>query len=109
MGVTAVVLPLFAYRVYIMKHMPHFSAHDIPAAFASELQTRILTYVYLLYFNAKLLMAPITLCYDWQMGSIPLLRSFTDVRNIGTVLFLAYLVCLSLFSLFGSPVSEVAA
>uniref|UniRef100_A0A8C5UD59 DUF1736 domain-containing protein n=1 Tax=Malurus cyaneus samueli TaxID=2593467 RepID=A0A8C5UD59_9PASS len=44
-----------------------------------------LTYSYLLAFNAWLLLAPITLCYDWQVGSIPLVESIWDVRNLATV------------------------
>uniref|UniRef100_A0A8B9GNA1 Transmembrane O-mannosyltransferase targeting cadherins 1 n=1 Tax=Amazona collaria TaxID=241587 RepID=A0A8B9GNA1_9PSIT len=50
---------------------------------------RFLTYSYLLAFNAWLLLAPITLCYDWQVGSIPLIESIWDARNLATV----FLVC----------------
>uniref|UniRef100_A0A8C9WAT5 dolichyl-phosphate-mannose--protein mannosyltransferase n=1 Tax=Scleropages formosus TaxID=113540 RepID=A0A8C9WAT5_SCLFO len=45
-----------------------------------------LTYSYLLAFNAWLLLAPIVLCYDWQVGSIPLVESVWDVRNVATLL-----------------------
>lgn len=57
---------------------------------------RFLTYSYLLAFNAWLLLAPITLCYDWQVGSIPLVESVWDVRNLATVLLVVVLVLLSL-------------
>ena len=54
----------------------------------------------------RLLLYPATLCYDWQMGSIPLVEGVGDWRNIGTLLFFVYLVALSLFSVIGnSPVS----
>ncbi|MGH0150607.1 UNVERIFIED_CONTAM: hypothetical protein FKN15_019615 [Acipenser sinensis] len=55
-----------------------------------------LTYSYLLAFNAWLLLAPIVLCYDWQVGSIPLVESVWDVRNIATVLFGVMMMCLCL-------------
>uniref|UniRef100_A0A8C1Z0K3 dolichyl-phosphate-mannose--protein mannosyltransferase n=1 Tax=Cyprinus carpio TaxID=7962 RepID=A0A8C1Z0K3_CYPCA len=44
-----------------------------------------LTYCYLLAFNAWLLLAPIVLCYDWQVGSIPLVESLWDGRNIASL------------------------
>lgn len=47
---------------------------------------RFLTYNYLACFNLKLLLAPITLSYDWTMDSIPLVEGLADTRNILTVL-----------------------
>ncbi|XP_041109860.1 protein O-mannosyl-transferase TMTC1-like [Polyodon spathula] len=58
-----------------------------------------LTYSYLLAFNAWLLLAPIVLCYDWQVGSIPLVESLWDVRNVATVLFGVVMICLCLHCL----------
>uniref|UniRef100_A0A8C5IJK2 dolichyl-phosphate-mannose--protein mannosyltransferase n=1 Tax=Junco hyemalis TaxID=40217 RepID=A0A8C5IJK2_JUNHY len=57
---------------------------------------RFLTYSYLLAFNAWLLLAPITLCYDWQVGSIPLVESIWDVRNLATLFLLLVMTLLSL-------------
>uniref|UniRef100_A0A8C0UQV6 dolichyl-phosphate-mannose--protein mannosyltransferase n=1 Tax=Cyanistes caeruleus TaxID=156563 RepID=A0A8C0UQV6_CYACU len=57
---------------------------------------RFLTYSYLLAFNAWLLLAPITLCYDWQVGSIPLVESIWDVRNLATVFLVLVMTLLSL-------------
>ena len=57
---------------------------------------RFLTYSYLLAFNAWLLLAPITLCYDWQVGSIPLIESVWDARNLATVFLVLVLTLLSL-------------
>lgn len=57
---------------------------------------RFLTYSYLLAFNAWLLLAPITLCYDWQVGSIPLIESIWDVRNLATVSLVLVMTLLSL-------------
>uniref|UniRef100_A0A8D0H1P3 dolichyl-phosphate-mannose--protein mannosyltransferase n=1 Tax=Sphenodon punctatus TaxID=8508 RepID=A0A8D0H1P3_SPHPU len=88
-----VVLVLY-FRLWIMGgSMPLFSEQDNPASFSPYLLTRFLTYSYLLAFNAWLLLAPITLCYDWQVGSIPLVESIWDVRNLATV-FLAVVMML---------------
>ncbi|KAJ9597493.1 hypothetical protein L9F63_011653, partial [Diploptera punctata] len=46
-----------------------------------------LTFCYLAAFNCWLLLCPATLSHDWQMGSVPLLTSLADSRNIATCLF----------------------
>jgi hypothetical protein len=48
---------------------------------------RFLTFCYLAAFNCWLLLCPATLSHDWQMGSVPLLTTLTDSRNIATCLF----------------------
>nr|XP_015207427.1 PREDICTED: transmembrane and TPR repeat-containing protein 1 [Lepisosteus oculatus] len=89
-----------SFRLWIMGgSMPLFSEQDNPASFSPHLLTRLLTYSYLLAFNAWLLLAPIVLCYDWQVGSIPLLESVWDVRNAATCLFGVAMVCLCLHCL----------
>ncbi|XP_022378406.1 transmembrane and TPR repeat-containing protein 1 isoform X2 [Enhydra lutris kenyoni] len=60
---------------------------------------RFLTYSYLLAFNVWLLLAPITLCYDWQVGSIPLVETIWDVRNLATILLAVVMTLLSLHCL----------
>ncbi|GAA6077306.1 protein O-mannosyl-transferase TMTC1 isoform X1, partial [Tachysurus ichikawai] len=55
-----------------------------------------LTYCYLLAFNAWLLLAPIVLCYDWQVGSIPLVESLWDLRNMAAVMLALGLLALCL-------------
>lgn len=65
---------------------------------------RILTYSYLLSFNAWLLLAPIVLCYDWQVGSIPLVESLADVRNIATVVLTVVMAALCLRCVFSLQV-----
>ena len=45
---------LLGFRVWLLHgHLPHFSAQDNPASFADSFTTRILTYTYLFFFNAK--------------------------------------------------------
>ncbi|RMC02998.1 hypothetical protein DUI87_20191 [Hirundo rustica rustica] len=91
-----VILVLY-FRLWIMGgSMPMFSEQDNPASFSPYILTRFLTYSYLLAFNAWLLLAPITLCYDWQVGSIPLVESIWDVRNLATVFLVLVMTLLSL-------------
>ncbi|NWU16819.1 TMTC1 protein, partial [Cephalopterus ornatus] len=94
--ISYVILVLY-FRLWIMGgSMPMFSEQDNPASFSPYFLTRFLTYSYLLAFNAWLLLAPITLCYDWQVGSIPLVESIWDARNLATVLLVLVMALLSL-------------
>uniref|UniRef100_A0A8D2QIU3 dolichyl-phosphate-mannose--protein mannosyltransferase n=1 Tax=Zonotrichia albicollis TaxID=44394 RepID=A0A8D2QIU3_ZONAL len=94
--ISYVILVLY-FRLWIMGgSMPMFSEQDNPASFSPYLLTRFLTYSYLVAFNAWLLLAPITLCYDWQVGSIPLVESIWDVRNLATLFLLLVMTLLSL-------------
>ena len=90
------------FRVWMLGgNLPYFTAQDNPASFSDLRTTRILTYWYLLAFNSWLLLSPSVLSYDWQMGSIPLVESLMDYRNLATVMFvivaalLAYCALLS--------------
>ncbi|XP_033611533.1 protein O-mannosyl-transferase TMTC1 isoform X2 [Cryptotermes secundus] len=67
--------------------LPKFSNQDNPAAFHPCQHVRFLTFCYLAAFNCWLLLCPATLSHDWQMGSVPLLTSLSDSRNIATCLF----------------------
>ena len=90
--VTCVACMSLVCRVSLLNNqLPLFSAQDNPASFSKSFLTRVLTYNYLFYFNAKLLIMPTTLCYDWQMNSIPLIEDIIDYRNIGTIIFYIYL------------------
>ncbi|NWH72342.1 TMTC1 protein, partial [Piaya cayana] len=94
--ISYVILVLY-FRLWIMGgSMPMFSEQDNPASFSPYLLTRFLTYSYLLAFNAWLLLAPITLCYDWQVGSIPLIESIWDARNLATLFLVLVMTLLSL-------------
>uniref|UniRef100_A0A3P9MLB2 dolichyl-phosphate-mannose--protein mannosyltransferase n=1 Tax=Oryzias latipes TaxID=8090 RepID=A0A3P9MLB2_ORYLA len=84
---------ILSVRLWVMGgSMPLFSEQDNPASFSPHLLTRTLTFLYLLVFNAWLLLAPAVLCYDWQVGSIPLVESLGDVRNVATGLLVVLLV-----------------
>ncbi|XP_034019373.1 LOW QUALITY PROTEIN: protein O-mannosyl-transferase TMTC1 [Thalassophryne amazonica] len=89
------VVIIMSFRLWLMGgSMPLFSEQDNPASFSPHLLTRVLTYSYLLSFNAWLLLAPVVLCYDWQVGSIPLVESLADVRNLATLLLALAMVAL---------------
>ncbi|OXA59139.1 Transmembrane and TPR repeat-containing protein 1 [Folsomia candida] len=66
---------------------PRFSPQDNPAACVRSDLTRFLTYAFLPVFNAWLLICPIRLSYDWQMGSIPLVETLWDLRNVYSAAF----------------------
>lgn len=80
------LVTLLAFRLWILHGtLPQFSEVDNPASFSPSLPTRLLTFSYLGAFNAWLVLCPRTLSYDWQMGSIPLVSSPLDHRNLATV------------------------
>ncbi|XP_043418169.1 protein O-mannosyl-transferase TMTC1 isoform X3 [Panthera pardus] len=97
--ITYVIVVLY-FRLWIMGgSMPLFSEQDNPASFSPYILTRFLTYSYLLAFNVWLLLAPVTLCYDWQVGSIPLVETIWDTRNLATILLAVVMTLLSLHCL----------
>uniref|UniRef100_A0AAY4D765 dolichyl-phosphate-mannose--protein mannosyltransferase n=1 Tax=Denticeps clupeoides TaxID=299321 RepID=A0AAY4D765_9TELE len=99
------VVLIMSVRLWLMGGtMPLFSEQDNPASFSPHLLTRCLTYSYLLAFNAWLLLAPIILCYDWQVGSIPLVESLWDPRNGASLLLGVSMLalCVRCFAIFKS-------
>uniref|UniRef100_A0A8D2JN64 dolichyl-phosphate-mannose--protein mannosyltransferase n=1 Tax=Sciurus vulgaris TaxID=55149 RepID=A0A8D2JN64_SCIVU len=98
--VISYVVVILYFRLWIMGgSMPLFSEQDNPASFSPYILTRFLTYSYLLAFNVWLLLAPVTLCYDWQVGSIPLVETIWDMRNLATILLAVVMTLLSLHCL----------
>ncbi|XP_076274309.1 protein O-mannosyl-transferase Tmtc3-like [Rhynchophorus ferrugineus] len=93
LGVTTLILLLG--RLQIMgSQLPVFTRFDNPASVAPT-PTRQLTYHYLISVNLWLLLFPCNLCCDWTMGTVPLIESMFDVRNLatlGTYLFIGALV-----------------
>jgi len=69
---------------------------DNPAA-AASFPSRHLTFNYLLPVNAWLLLCPTYLCCDWTMGTIDLIESVADVRNLSTLLFYVVLTALTVY------------
>ncbi|XP_071838686.1 protein O-mannosyl-transferase TMTC4-like isoform X3 [Apostichopus japonicus] len=79
---------LLAFRYTIMgASAPQFTPVDNPASFANHASTRFINYNYLFAINGWLLLNPISLCFDWSMGCIPLIQSWTDPRLAVVALF----------------------
>lgn len=78
---------------------PSFVDSDNPASFSSHFLTRLLTYAFLCPVNFWMLLCPSRLCFDWSMGSIPLVEEIRDGRNLTTLGFFACLVFLALWSM----------
>ncbi|XP_054845395.1 protein O-mannosyl-transferase TMTC3 isoform X1 [Eublepharis macularius] len=92
-------LLLVVIRVQVIQsQLPVFTRFDNPAA-VSPSPARQLTFNYLLPVNAWLLLNPSELCCDWTMGTIPLVESLLDARNIATITFFCVLGSLLVFSL----------
>ncbi|XP_048404960.1 protein O-mannosyl-transferase TMTC3 isoform X2 [Stegostoma tigrinum] len=80
-------LLLVIVRVQVIQsQLPIFTRFDNPAA-VSPSPVRQLTFNYLLPLNGWLLLNPSELCCDWTMGTVPLVESFFDIRNLATVIF----------------------
>ncbi|XP_060558909.1 protein O-mannosyl-transferase TMTC3-like [Ruditapes philippinarum] len=80
---------LLIARIKVMgAQLPVFTKFDNPAS-VSNTPSRQLTYNYLLPINFWLLLFPADLCCDWTMGTIPVISSIVDPRNLITVAFYA--------------------
>lgn len=64
--------------------LPPTNRFDNPAS-VSVTPTRQLSYNYLVSVNLWLLLFPCDLCCDWTMGTVPLVESFSDPRNLTTL------------------------
>ncbi|XP_064795437.1 protein O-mannosyl-transferase TMTC2 [Oncorhynchus masou masou] len=94
---------LLAARLYWMGNKPpNFSNSDNPAADSPHLLTRTLTFLHLPAANAWLLLCPVQLSFDWSMDALPLIKTFTDWRNLHTVAFYAGFTLLAWYGLRSS-------
>ncbi|XP_065886596.1 protein O-mannosyl-transferase TMTC4-like isoform X2 [Dysidea avara] len=84
LAVSTVVI-LYLRVVVIGQGSPQFVESDNPASFSNSTQTRLFTYSYVNAYNIWLLLYPYPLCYDWSMGSIPLVEDISDIRNAITL------------------------
>uniref|UniRef100_A0A8B9GSK2 Protein O-mannosyl-transferase TMTC3 n=1 Tax=Astyanax mexicanus TaxID=7994 RepID=A0A8B9GSK2_ASTMX len=92
-------LLLVIVRVQVIQsQLPVFTRFDNPAAVSST-PARQLTFNYLLPVNGWLLLNPSELCCDWTMGTIPLVESVLDLRNLATLAFYVLLGTLAYHSL----------
>ncbi|KAH1011700.1 hypothetical protein HUJ04_001017 [Dendroctonus ponderosae] len=91
---------ILALRLAILQgSLPRFCEQDNPTAFHSSIYVRFLTFCYLAAFNLWLMLCPATLSHDWQMGSIPLVTTLGDSRNVATCFFLGLVFLLAIRSI----------
>jgi hypothetical protein len=84
---------------------PAFQRVDNPASFDPHIATRTLTYHYIYSLHALLLLWPHWLCFDWSMGCIPLIHTWTDPRNLASILLWTILLS-GVFKALFSPSSR---
>ena len=91
---------LLLLRFLIMGHtLPVFTNFDNPASYA-QAPAKQLTFSYLLAVNAWLLLAPAQLLCDWTMGTVPLVLTLADPRNLATLVLIVILAHLAFNSLY---------
>ncbi|XP_004928023.1 protein O-mannosyl-transferase Tmtc3 [Bombyx mori] len=97
--VCCATLALLAARLHVMgAQLPVFTRFDNPAG-AAPGPTRHLTFAYLPALNAWLLALPEALCCDWTMGTVALVKSWRDPRNVATLALAAVLVAAAIHAL----------
>ena len=95
---TGTVLLLIRFSV-MGSTLPVFTNFDNPASY-QEAPVKQMTFSYLISVNSWLLLNPSELCCDWTMGTIPLVQSLGDPRNLATLLTFVCLFHLGLVGLF---------
>ena len=65
-----------------------FERDNILIDIISSFFFRVLTYFYLAWRNFYLLVVPINLCYDYSIGTIPLITTILEIRNLSSFFFL---------------------
>lgn len=84
-------------------------AHHDPAVLTVLSFHRFLTFSYLMAFNVAMIVFPENLSYDWQMGSIPLITSVRDHRNLLTLTIMAFIsiICFKCRSLIFDMIKSI--
>lgn len=72
---------------------PIFKAEELLAAFHPNRSVRILSFSNIYVINTWLLLNPYRLCCDWSLGSVPLVTTLSDVKNIASLfLYISFIV-----------------
>ena len=74
---------------------PKFAKADNPASASDSFLARFLTLAFLPAFNGWLMLCPSQLSFDWSMDAIPLIKSWSDPRNVLSAVFYAGLLALA--------------
>ncbi|KAG8224300.1 hypothetical protein J437_LFUL007240 [Ladona fulva] len=89
--ITGITLLLLRWKV-MASTPPVFHSVDNPASFAENFSTKVLTHGYIWALNGWLLLCPEWLCFDWSMGSIPLITSpSSDPRALLALPFFGFI------------------
>ena len=80
-------------RYIVIKKDTIFMTSELPLSF------RILSFLNIYSWNSWLLLSPSRLCCDWTLGSLPLVTTLTDARNLLSLFLLIILIVLALFTL----------
>ncbi|XP_068628548.1 protein O-mannosyl-transferase TMTC4-like [Battus philenor] len=84
-------ISLLYARWLIMGGMkPEFKPIDNPAAFTSNIFTKVAMYNYIYFLNFLILIWPQWLCYDWSMGCLQLIKDLIDYRIFFIITFNIY-------------------
>lgn len=104
LGLASVILLYLRIVIISGGFVLSFTESDNPTLFHPDVWTRFRTYSYLCALNARLLLCPNSLCYDWSMDSISRIESWWDMRNMQTLVFSGILVCLCCYGLQSSTI-----
>ncbi|XP_059826492.1 protein O-mannosyl-transferase TMTC4 isoform X2 [Hypanus sabinus] len=85
---------------------PAFTEVDNPASFADSALVRTFNYNYYYSLNAWLLVCPWWLCFDWSMGCLPLIKSFSEFRILALLALWFFLIGITWQSLFSKSPDE---
>jgi tetratricopeptide (TPR) repeat protein len=96
--VCGVLLVWFRMSMNYDSH-PVFKPYEMRAAFHPDRSVRILSFSNIHAHNAWLLLSPSGLCCDWSLGTLPLVSSLSDTRNLYSLALYATLLLLLLHTL----------
>ncbi|XP_068685859.1 protein O-mannosyl-transferase TMTC4-like [Montipora foliosa] len=98
--VSSAIILLYLRIVIINRGLAvSFTESDNPTSFHPDVWTRFRTYSYLCSLNARLLLCPNILCYDWSMDSISRIESWWDMRNAESLVFTLIMAWLCFYGL----------
>ncbi|XP_046472791.1 protein O-mannosyl-transferase Tmtc2 [Neodiprion pinetum] len=80
--VTGTLVLLLIVRLRVGGSPPEFATADNPAARHPSRFARGLTFLYLPAVNARMLLCPSTLSFDWSMDAVPRITTLKDPRNL---------------------------
>ncbi|XP_019850995.1 PREDICTED: transmembrane and TPR repeat-containing protein 1-like [Amphimedon queenslandica] len=83
---------------------PIFKPEEMRAAFHPNRLVRIFSFSNIYVWNILLLIFPSSLCCDWSLGSLPIIETLYDVRNIWSLILYIVLGLLIISTLRGDTV-----